>query len=286
MSKDSDNMNEVLIVCALLPEAKAILVKYDLHFQCGECGFKLYGAKSTQSGKNSDISGKVRVLIAGVGKTNMAAAMMWVRQFCLFRRVINVGLSGHGVLSIGDTALINQIIDDSSNQAFYPSINFRWRGQQSALKTLSAPSDKYSSKYAFDMEASAFFDIANRCLTNDKIHVLKVVSDNPENPYKALSKKALQTCYATLLTALTELLEIVVFNDKTKTDQLAIIEEIKRQWHLTATREMQLKETLNAVVVMEKNTGDRGPQWQSYNNAANYLKDCKKWLQNIEPKIV
>ena len=286
MSKDSDNMNEVLIVCALLPEAKAILAKYDLHFQCGECGFKLYGTKSTQSGKASGISSKVGVLIAGVGKTNMAAAMIWVRQFCLFKRVINVGLAGHGVLSIGDTALINQIFDDSSSQAFYPSINFRWRGQQSALKTLSVPSDRYSSKYAFDMEASAFFDIANRYLTNDKIHVLKVISDNPKHPYKALSKETLQACYAALLAALTELLEIVAFNEKAETDQVATIKVIKRQWHLTTTRELQLKETLNAVVVMEKNTGNKGPQWQSYNNAANYLKDCKKWLQNIEPKIV
>jgi len=286
MSKEIGNSNEILVVCALLPEAKAILAEYDLHFQRGEYGFKLYGVKSSHTRVNSNISGKIGVLITGVGKVNMAAAIMWVRQFCLFKRVINVGLAGHSVLPIGETVLINQIIEKSSNKAFYPSINFRWRGHQSALKTLSSPSDKYSSKYAFDMEASAFFDIANRCLSNDKIHVIKVISDNSANPYKVLSKLSLQTCYIALLTSLIELLEIVVCKDKAETDELTLIEEIKEQWHLTATREIQLIEALNAITVMEENTGCRGPEWQSYNNAANYLKDCKKWLRNIEPKII
>ena len=287
MSKEIDTMNEVLIVSALLSEAKTIIAKYDLHFQRGQYGFKLYGEKSSQTEIYPAKSSKFCVLITGVGKVNMAAAMMWVRHFCHFQRVINIGLAGHGSLSIGNKVLINQIIDEASNQAFYPSINFRWRGQQCALKTLSAPSDEYSSKYAFDMEASAFFDIANRCLSNDKIHVLKVISDNPVEPYENLSKQTLQICFASILVSLTELLEIVVSKDKIEEfDALALIEVIKKQWHLTSTRKIQLKEMLNAIAVMEQNTGYKGPDWQSYNNAGSYLKDCKKWLQNIEPKIM
>ena len=287
MSKENIHLNDVLIVCALLPEAKTIIAEYDLRFLRGQYGFKFYAEKSSQVEIDSVNSGKICVLITGVGKVNMASALMWVRQFCHFQRVINVGLAGHGSLSIGDTVLINQIIDEASNQAFYPSINFRWSGQQCALKTVSAPSDEYSSKYAFDMEASAFFDIANRCLSSDKIHVLKVISDNPINSYRNLNTQNLQTCFASILAALIELLEVVFFKGKTEDyDITALIEVIKEQWHLTATREIQLKEMLNAIVALENNTGLTGPKWQSYNNVANYLEGCKKWLQNIKPKIV
>jgi len=286
MAKTIDNSNEVLIVCALMPEAKPIIAEYKLHFECSEYGFKLYRGGRTL--KKTDLEmehGDIFLLVTGVAKVNMAAAMMWVRQYCQFESVINIGVAGHASLSIGDVVLINKVIDDDSEKAFYPSINFRWRGQQSALKTVSQPTDEYSVEYAFDMEASAFFEIANRCVTTDKIHILKVISDNADNPYQELTAQNLQAGVVLLLDPLKALLKLVLSADIPEYRLTELLKVMTEKWHLTATREIQLKEILHAIIVMEGNTCNKGPDWQSYRSVTTYLQDCREWLKNIKPKI-
>ena len=286
MAKTIDNSNEVLIVCALMPEAKPIIAEYKLHFECSEYGFKLY--RGGRALKKTDLEmehGDIFLLVTGVAKVNMAAAMMWVRQYCQFESVINIGVAGHASLSIGDVVLINKVIDDDSGKAFYPSINFRWRGQQSALKTVSLPTDEYSVEYAFDMEASAFFEIANRCVTTDKIHILKVISDNADNPYQELTAQSLQADVVLLLDPLKALLNLVLSGDMPEYRLADLFELMAEKWHLTATREIQLKEILYAIIVMEGNIGSKGPDWQSHRSVTTYLQDCREWLKNIKPKI-
>jgi len=256
MVKTIDNSNKVLIVCALMPEAKPIIAEYKLHFECSEYGFKLYRGGRTL--KKTDLEmehGDIFLLVTGVAKVNMAAAMMWVRQYCQFESVINIGVAGHASLSIGDVVLINKVIDDDSVE------------------------------YAFDMEASAFFEIANRCVTTDKIHILKVISDNADNPYQELTAQNLQAGVVLLLDPLKALLKLVLSADIPEYRLTELLKVMTEKWHLTATREIQLKEILHAIIVMEGNTCNKGPDWQSYRSVTTYLQDCREWLKNIKPKI-
>ena len=216
----------------------------------------------------------------------MAAAMMWSQRFCAAENYVNVGFAGHGLYAIGDTVLVNQVIENASKMSFYPNINFRWKGHFSALKTLDVPSDKYCSDYAFDMEASAFFDIAHRVLTNDKIQILKVISDNSEQPFTRMTKQSMQHCMKTLLSDLDMLLKSMLSSQKDMCrDEDCLIKEMRKRWHVTTARSMQLRDKYHAITVMEKNTGASGPDWKEFDNAASYLKHCRKWLQSVKPKL-
>ena len=264
----------ILIVCALANEAKPIISHLDMQHHKTEYSFKLY------------MSNHIGLLISGVGKANIAAALMWSQLYCQPVKFINVGVVGCGELPLGQTLLINKIIDDASSATHYPSIHFPWKGQSAVLKTIDKPSDEYHKKQAYDMEASAFFVIANRLVTTENIFCLKVVSDNAENSYQKLSKDRLIQIMRSLLNDLDLLLDKIKYINDEFVDLDPVIKLMQQQWHITVNVEQQLREKLFAVAVLKENTQVNPPDWNSYSHAKAYLRDCEQWLQKTNPKLI
>ena len=277
MNKKKISENEsvtILIVCALTHEANPIISHLGLQHRKTEYSFKLY------------VGNNIGLLISGVGKANIAAALMWSQLYCQPMKFINVGVVGCGALPLGRTLLINKIIDDASSVTHYPSIHFTWKGQSAVLKTIDTPSDEYHKEQAYDMEASAFFAIANRLVTTENIFCLKVVSDNAENSYQKLSKDSLLQVMRSLLNDLDLLLDKIKQTDAELEDFDPVIKLMQQQWHITVNTEQQLREKLFSVTVLNKNTQINPPDWKSYSHAKAYLRDCEQWLKKTKPKLI
>ncbi len=276
-------MFDILIVCALSIEAKPIVKHYKLQHISSEYGYKIYGHRHGKAQRGCSIG----VLITGVGKLNMSAALMWSQQMRPARSFLNVGIVGHGSAAIGDKLLVNKVFDDSKGTSSFPAINFPWKKEFTQLKTVDVPSKEYAEGCAYDMEASAFFYIANKFVSNDKSQSLKIVSDNAECSHELISSKTVSELIGSLLAQIEELVSVLV--DPRESVSESVLDEIalmKANWHITLQQELQLTTLCASVLVMQKNTGEIAPQWQSFSCAKDYIFSINKWLNSVSPKLV
>ena len=98
-------------------------------------------------------------------------------------RFINFGLAGATEdIEIKSILLINQIKDFASSTNYHPEILFKTNLKQAKLSTFDYPVKKTNhpelKNTLVDMEASAIFYAANKWLTSDRIHLIKVASDH------------------------------------------------------------------------------------------------------------
>ena len=273
------NSFDILIVCALSVEAKVIIKHYKLQHISSEYGFKLYGSRNEKTHS-------IGVLVTGVGKLNMAMALMWSQQLNPANSFLNVGVVGHGSAEIGENFLVNKVVDDSKGLSSFPAINFSWKNGFTLLKTVDVPSKEYAEGYAYDMEASAFFYTANKFVSNDKTQSLKIVSDNAEFSHELISGKVVSEQIFSMLNQIEELVSILVDFDKRGEDLfLGELALMKARWHITSQQELQLTALYTSVLVMQGNTGEIAPQWRSFSLARDYIFAINKWLNSVSPKL-
>ena len=121
--------------------------------------------------------------ISGIGKIFSACSVIFT--YSLFKRQknniwINIGISGHNDLEIGEIILVNKISDLSSKKSWYPSIVFNHDFKVMNCNTYDQPNFKYT-KNIHDMEASGFYSSACKLSYFELIQSLKIISDNNNN---------------------------------------------------------------------------------------------------------
>lgn len=227
------------IFCALPCEAQPII-----HF------FKLKELKQFDLFRLYQSNDKTMSLtITGVGKINMAAAVAY-QHACLETEVsdiwLNVGIAGHINIDIGEARLVNKITDEDSKLTYYPQIVFKPPCQGIDLITLAAPSNEYQSTL-FDMEASAFYQMAIRLGTAELIHCLKFVSDNEDQNTSTINASKVKKMISgqiqlieKLITCLTPLSNEI----KAITSEPAPYSELIENWHFTQSERLQLSRLL------------------------------------------
>lgn len=155
------------IVCALQCEAKPLIQHYGLR-GISDSVFSHYEKHS------------VRLLVTGIGKTNTAAALGY-----LYARYgeqkneawLNVGIAGHPHAEPGALYVVNKSVDSAQGVRYYPVLHGR-HCQTAVVTTVEKPEQNYPENTLYDMEASAFFAIANRFSSAELIGSAKIVSDN------------------------------------------------------------------------------------------------------------
>ena len=227
------------IFCALPCEAQPLIQFFRLTELKEFDLFRLYQSKNTQ----------ISLTITGVGKINMAAAVSY-QHACIKTSPsdiwLNIGIAGHTSLNIGEACLINKIIDEQDNSTWYPQIIFKPPCETKTLITLNKPSSEYQDSL-FDMEASAFYQIATRLGTAELIHCLKIISDNKNQPASSVNANKVKELVSTncetihtLIETLTPLSEEIhsVISDP-EYYQYCI-----EKWHFTQSEQHQLKRFL------------------------------------------
>jgi len=244
----SNLSSSLLIVCALRPEAKPFMAEYKLKQVISEHGFHLL--------TNEDLG--ISLLITGQGKVKTAAAMMWVHSQSRFIGYLNVGVVGHGSADIGQGMLVNKVFDQSTNERYYPMRVFKSTIETTSLVTVDQPSDEYSENIAYDMETSAFLQVARLFVPVEMAQSYKVVSDNPSSSYERITADLINDLLTPHIVFVTELSEKMK-QCKLKTLQVAsesnelmittTINDMQKQWHVTASQLIQLKQSLQNQLI-------------------------------------
>jgi len=162
----------VNLVVALPAEAKPIVAWLGLHRR-PQKGFALYQRE------------QISLVVSGPGKVAAAAATGWLfaQTGCVETAIwLNLGIAGHRNRPLGQAVLAARILDAGSGKSWdLPSCS-NPPAELETLVTLDRPGTHYHQGGAVEMEAAGFYATARHFSPLDRIHCLKVISDNADNP--------------------------------------------------------------------------------------------------------
>jgi len=278
MKKKQNLDSSLLIVCALRPEAKPFIGEYNLKQVISEYGFHLL-ANEEQG---------ISLLIAGQGKVKMAAAMMWASTKYAFSGFLNVGVIGHGDADIGDGLLVNKVTDQATKECFYPMKAFKLAFTQTELITVDEPSDAYEEGMGYDMESSAFLQVARLFVSVEMAQSYKVVSDNSNSHFEKVTADSVVDLMTGHVESVSDLIQKMKQSDQQSVlsaSMMGTIESMQQEWHITASQLVQLEQILQLQQVLKRHTKEQLPEWRSYGNVKEYLSAVNQWSKTASPLI-
>ena len=180
------NHRSVAWVFATEAEAKPFVEALALTKQCA----KPFGFYSD----DADLDEAKHILvISGMGALNASMAAAWLagmsERSCVW---INFGIGGTADKAVGALCLIHSVSGPLLERTFYPTIIIKSKWSRAGLESQAQPSDAYN-ELVFDMEASGFVCAAQRFVSKEYVHVIKVISDNAKQPLAGFNK---DDCYA------------------------------------------------------------------------------------------
>jgi hypothetical protein len=186
-----------------------------------------------------------------------------------------VGIAGHKTLAIGTLCLAMKIIDGDTERRFYPQLLGSHWPETSELKTTSLPSTQYSSDCLYDMEATAFYEMAVRFSSSELIHCFKIVSDNEISSIEKIQPKLVTEWIASQMNEIGPLLQqLEKLRESIVPIELDTYDEMIDKWHFTVSGKIKLKALLQRWKVLTNSA------WQ-YSNEEKKLsgKDVLKKLE-------
>ncbi len=161
----------VNLIVALPAEAKPLRRHFGLRRDPRHSAFPIHAADD------------IRLIISGPGKCRAAAACGYLSAArpAESTRWLNIGIAGHADAAIGETVLIDEVIDRGSGRQW----QLRHAGEQAPtrLHTLDKPTGDYPDDALIDMEAAGVLHALTAAQTPiDTIHIIKTVSDNRHHP--------------------------------------------------------------------------------------------------------
>lgn len=126
------------------------------------------------------------LVVSGVGRVASSAAVGFLGgvagQACN-TTWWNVGIAGHKSLAVSELRRAGKVVDACSGRAFYPMAVAKGGALSETVTTVDVASGEYPSEGMVDMEAAGFCAAAARLASRERIHVMKVISDNAKNPF-------------------------------------------------------------------------------------------------------
>jgi adenosylhomocysteine nucleosidase len=195
-------------------------------------------------------------VISGIGKVNAAAASMHLYHKMGGRQSdawLNLGIAGDKTHPQGTLLLVHKLTDTANNTIWYP----RWLLEKDCvswgLTTVDRPSIDYPSFAAVDMEASGFYPTATRIVSQELVHILKVVSDGPDcqidKVTPAIAKRLIGDNLASITTMADRLLTLSDDEARRLADP-AQMDVVASHFHFTTTQKVQLKKLLRRHQVL------------------------------------
>ncbi len=175
-------MSSELIICVALDcEARPFIDAYQMKKDKQSAAFALYIHQELP----------LALIVTGVGKVKMAAAVAYVYQYLRLDAgscYINLGIAGSAALPLGQLIIADKIIDQATNRVYFPFINDQRFKHLASVTTYDKAVSDYPEQGLVDMEASAFFASASLFLTQEHLLCVKIVSDTPLATWHTLNK--------------------------------------------------------------------------------------------------
>jgi len=173
----------MILVTALQSETRPLVEHFDLDGRQAEGPFQRYGSDGLE------------LIRCGPGKTAAAAAVAYLAgrldgpgpRFWL-----NVGVAGHGDRPTGDVVLAGEVVDGETGERWYPQPVFPVEPELETVRTVPTPERTFEHPDAYDMEAAGFYDAALRFSTVERVHVLKIISDGPDQSPDDVTAEAVE----------------------------------------------------------------------------------------------
>lgn len=242
----------LIIAAALFCEAKPIIDRWRLR-KIPNLIFSVY-INQEQT---------ICLIITGVGKVKMAAALTFVYEFTKGQSntcFLNIGIAGSLEFLVGRAVLIHKITENNSERNWYPFVKPIKYKERSELRTYDLPQENYPTKGLIDMEGSAFFQIASLLVTQEQVQVLKVISDCDTESQSKLTEQSAEMLIKENLQNISILIEYLLdlSNKEYIDNDQALLEKFSARWRFSATQLYQLKEYLRRWSILYK---DRDP-WE------------------------
>ena len=219
-------------VVALAAEARPLLASHRLQGVSGH-PYRICAGEQTH------------LIVSGVGKVAAAAATAYLCALIGDAPAawLNIGIAGHGSQAVGTPLLAHKVVDAASGKPFYPTFTAPPPCHTTLLHTVDRVQPAVGDA-AYDMEASGFCEAAQRFATSERIHCLKVVSDNPQSSYQTLNADKVEALIESQLDTIAQVGEHL----QTLSQQLHALHadppgfaELTARWQFTATQQHQLR---------------------------------------------
>jgi len=257
----------IYVVTALHCEAMPFIREYELKRDDSARFFEVYRNANTM------------LIVSGIGKMKAAIATAHILSRVEPEEdsaVINIGTCGSILkeLPVGTPILISKIRDEESGREYYPDMLLPDIAvAQGSLVTHNAvisrsDIEKYNKEVGYpeyiDMEASGFFQAAERFVGPHQIYVIKVISDYLEGIW--LEKEYITDCMEKALPGIKNVLEHVsafchqaVIKDVFTSEEKTILERLECHLRLTNYQSNQLYNMARAYKIR---TGLRVPEFK------------------------
>jgi len=262
-------MANVFIFCALASEAKPLIHDWKLNKRNDSGPFGIYSHPD---------SNRV-VVVTGLGKIAMASAIGYT--MALFGPsewpiLLNFGIAGHAHHAIGSVYIVDKITDADTGRRFYPALPFSPPCLRSALMTCATPVTHYAEESLFDMEGSAFYEVASKFSSGEFIHCIKVISDNAQTSISHIDETKVQAwCSGQRPTLCTLIETLQALRASLPTLSQAMHAQISEAFHFSATNSAKLKKLLLRWQVLYPN---EALAWQEA--GCRNGKELLVWIEN------
>ncbi len=194
------------------------------------------------------------LVVSGVGFTAACTAVGYAANLFSDRNLLfwlNIGTAGHKFLSVG-TLVIPAKIDAIDHPPFFPTSVFRGDHETPELMSVTKVCKHYPETFCVDMEAIGFCLASSRFSLKDYVHVVKVISDNQDNPVGVLKKGSLGYVIGLKLEALKDIIEQLTNFAKQESEhqvKLSLPNDL-RNIHFSETQKVNLYRLLSQLSIL------------------------------------
>jgi len=231
------------VVCALPCEAKALHQYFQLQRDTAIHAYQVFRSE------------KLTLIVSGVGKVNAASAVGYLAglQHAHNDIWLNIGVAGHATLETGTLHVANRIIDAASQRAWYPHSALLAEYPQQTLSCVDSVVHDYPDDRLIDMESSGFTETCEKFSTLERIHCVKVISDNRQQAASNVDKDLVtqliaQQCdtIAAIIERLQQQTSLPATNSETET----LYAQLMKAQHFSQYQSVQLADLLKRVATL------------------------------------
>lgn len=260
---------KTFIFTALPCEAKPFIDYFRLKKDQNSHPFALYFNEDTA------------LAVSGCGKIAMAAAVAYsLAKFKSAQHpvLINIGIAGHKSATLGELFAAHKITDVETGKHFYPQLIAKLPCSTLAINTVSRPETHYADHCLYEMEASAFYEIAARFSSGELIQAFKIVSDNQESSLAQIDAPTVSAWINAKLELIAEgIRQLELLAQPLETRQSPYYQAALEKWHFSVTSQRQLNALLQRWDVLTESA--------ALDFAEAELKHSKAVLWWLEQKI-
>ncbi|MEJ2622067.1 MAG: hypothetical protein P8163_17980 [Candidatus Thiodiazotropha sp.] len=140
------------------------------------------------------VSQDIQLVVSGPGLQSIAMAVNYLQEIAPTEcqpAWLNLGICGHGSLPIGALFLADQVLGPDGDHwklqsPLYPTAN------HGRLLCVTEPQSAYRQQLAYDMESLGFLKSLTPTIPMSHLHILKVVSDNPDSGIENINAKQVE----------------------------------------------------------------------------------------------